>query len=116
MGARATARRSFSRRRSTEPPDMMGGRTAAVETADGAQISTYVAGESGPPRPALILFTPIFGVDGDMTACANAWASDGFLVAAPDYFCRVDAGPGGRDDNGRARAMVRWKALEVDRA
>ncbi len=92
------------------------GRTESIATADGARYDAYIAGESGTARPALLIFTPIFGVDGDMTAIADQWAAEGYLVAVPDYFFRVAPGVLDRSEEGRKKGFARWEKLDVDRA
>jgi carboxymethylenebutenolidase len=76
----------------------------------------YLRGDTGSGRPALLLFTPIFGVDEEMRAVADEWAARGFLVAAPDYFERVAPGPLSRSEEGRKQAFARWDKLDVDQA
>jgi carboxymethylenebutenolidase len=76
----------------------------------------YIRGAEGTGRPALLVFTPIFGVDEEMRAIADDWARRGFLVAMPDYFFRVAPGPLPRSEEGRKQAFARWEKLEVDRA
>ena len=73
-----------------------------------------MAGATGSPRPALLIFTPIFGVDASLRAIADEWAAQGYLVAVPDYFFRVAPGPLDRSDEGRKRAFERWNKLDVD--
>lgn len=79
-------------------------------------VEAYVRGDEGTGRPALLLFTPIFGVDQEMRAVADEWARRGFLVAAPDYFFRVAPGPLARSEEGRKQAFARWEKLDVDQA
>ena len=88
-----------------------------IETAGGADgYDTYIAGDTGSRRPALLIFTPIFGVDQTMKRIADEWAADGYLVAVPDYFFRVRPGPLDRSEEGRKLAFKRWEELDVDRA
>ena len=82
---------------------------------DGLTYEAYIAGESDRGRPALLLFTPIFGIDEDLRGIADEWAGQGFLVGVPDYFFRVAPGPLGRDEEGRKQAFARWEKLDVDR-
>lgn len=87
-----------------------------VAAADGRKYEAYVAGDAGTGRPAVLVFTPIFGVDEDMRALADEWAKRGFLVAVPDYFFRVAPGPLGRSEEGRKQAFARWEKLDVNQA
>ena len=79
-------------------------------------MDSLIRGEEGSGRPALLLFTPIFGADEEMRAVADEWARRGFLVAVPDYFFRVAPGPLPRSDEGRKQAFARWDELDVDQA
>ena len=94
----------------------MKGRSESVVAPDGTAYPTYFSGEVAVGKPGLMIFTPIFGVDGDMTALADEWAEAGFLVAVPDYFFRVTPGPLDRSEEGRKKAFARHAQLDVDRA
>lgn len=95
---------------------MSAGRIESIgASSDGARYDAYIAGESAAGRPGLLIFTPIFGVDGDMTALADQWAAEGYLVAVPDYFFRVAPGVLDRSEEGRRRGFARWEKLDVDR-
>lgn len=94
----------------------MKGKGITLQTADGVQFQVYVVGEAQPPRPGVIMFPPIFGVDGDAKGIADRWAERGYVVAVPDYFFRTAPGALDRSENGRKAAMTRWKSLDVDRA
>jgi len=93
----------------------MDGKNVAIRAADGKTFDAYVVGDAEPAKPAIILFSPIFGVDSDIKTIANRWAERGYLVAVPDYYFRVKPGVLDRSDDGRKQAMERWKALDVDR-
>lgn len=95
---------------------MPNGTLTKITAADGAGYDTYIAGEQGKGRPAVIVFTPIFGVDEDMTTLADAWADRGFIVAVPDYYFRVTPGPLARDEESRKKAFARWEKLDVAQA
>ena len=87
-----------------------------IAAPDGAVYEAYIAGEAGGKRPALVVFTPIFGVDADLVAIADEWAAAGFLVGVPDYFFRVAPGVLDRSEEGRKQAFARWEKLDVERA
>jgi carboxymethylenebutenolidase len=93
----------------------MAGNDVIIRADDGAPFEVYVAGDTQPARPAVIMFPPIFGVDADAKAVADRWADRGYLVAVPDYFFRTVPGVLDRSEGGRKLAMERWKALDVDR-
>lgn len=88
----------------------------SVSVPGGGSYKAYVRGAEGAGRPALLIFTPIFGIDEDLRAIADEWAGHGFLVGVPDYFFRVRPGPLGRSEEGRKEAFARWEKLDVDRA
>jgi carboxymethylenebutenolidase len=88
----------------------------SISAADGRRYETYLCGDAGAARAALLLFTPIFGVDEEMRGLAGEWAQRGFLVAVPDYFFRVAPGALPRSEEGRKQAFARWEKLDVDRA
>lgn len=91
----------------------MAGTDVTMTASDGTPYQVYIAGDALPRRPAVILFTPIFGVDADIRAIADKWADRGYLVAAPDYFFRTAPGVLDRSENGRKLAMDRWKKMDA---
>jgi carboxymethylenebutenolidase len=93
----------------------MSGVDISVKAGDGTPFEVYLAGASSPPRPAVILFPPIFGVDTTARAIADRWAERDYLVAVPDYFFRTAPGVLERTESGRKLAMERWKAMDADR-
>ena len=48
---------------------------------DGATIDVLIARPDGPPRGAVILLSPIFGVNSDFAAIAAQWAESGLCRA-----------------------------------
>lgn len=87
---------------------------AEAATRSGVSLPFYMAGHANAGGPGLLLFTPVFGIDGDAIEMAHRWAARGFRVAVPDVYWRVMPGPLDRSEEGRARAMARWKQLDVD--
>ncbi|MBN9050855.1 MAG: dienelactone hydrolase family protein [Rhizobiales bacterium] len=85
----------------------------SVAAADGKTFQVYLAGDAPSRRPAIILFSPIFGIDANVREIADRWADRGYLVAVPDYFFRVLPGILDRSESGRKQAMDRWKQLDV---
>lgn len=94
----------------------MAGSSTTLNAPDGTSFEVYVATPDRKASPALIIFSPIFGVDQDLRTLADRWAARGYTVAAPDYFARVEPGVLDRSAEGRERGMARWKKLDVDRA
>jgi carboxymethylenebutenolidase len=87
-----------------------------LEAPDGTPFEVYLATADEKTGPALIIFSPIFGVDHDVKVLADRWAARGYTVAAPDYFAHVEPGVIDRSAEGRERAFARWNKLDVDRA
>jgi carboxymethylenebutenolidase len=95
---------------------MASGRTQTLRAHDDTPFDVYLSGNISGARPALMMFSPIFGVDEDIKALADRWGERGYLVAAPDYFARVEPGVIDRSEASRKHAFDRWNALGVDRA
>jgi carboxymethylenebutenolidase len=95
---------------------MTSGRTQTLRARDGTPFDVYLSGNNSGAGPALMMFSPIFGVDEDIKALADRWGERRYLVAAPDYFARVEPGVIDRSDASRKHAFDRWNALGVDRA
>ena len=94
---------------------MADGEFASVKATDDSEYQVYFSGAPGKDRPGLIIFSPIFGVDTDIVTIADRWASEGYRVAAPDWFFRVKPGTLDRSEGGRAEAMARWKQIDVSK-
>ncbi len=71
-----------------------------VKSRDGGEFDCYLAEPAGPAKvPAVVLASAIHGVDEEIRAIADEFASAGFLAAAPDLFWRTETpGPLKRDD------------------
>lgn len=86
-----------------------------IRASDAQTFSTSLFGDADSnPKPAIIIFTPIFGLNDDMRKIAQRWSERDYLVAVPDYFFRVRPGILDRTQEGRAFAMERWRRLDVD--
>ena len=67
-------------------------------TGDG-EFDCYLVVPPGEAKvPAIVLASAIHGVDGDVRAIADEFASHGYIAAAPDLFWRSVPGPLQRDD------------------
>ena len=69
--------------------------TTRRDTADGspAELPVFLArptGASGAKRPALILIQEVFGVNPHIQDVCKRFAAAGYVVAAPDLFCRSE--------------------------
>ena len=65
----------------------------------GGEFDCYVVLPDGNAKaPAVVLAPAVHGVDQDIRAIADEFASHGYIAAAPDLFWRSIPGPLGRDD------------------
>jgi carboxymethylenebutenolidase len=99
----------------------MAGKDIKVRSSGGGEFDCYlVTPQAARPVPAIVLASAVHGVDKDIRAIADEFASCGYIAAAPDLFWRSVPGPLGRDDDRtRSRAQPRLpkiKAGEADMA
>ena len=92
-------------------------RTERVEIAVGGRnMGAYVARpDDGQPRPGVIVFMEIFGVNSHIRDVTERVAREGYVAIAPDYFHRT--GPGielAYDDAGMAEGMQYLGQLVAD--
>jgi len=74
-------------------------RDIKIRSSEGGELDCYVVTpESGQKVPAIVLASAIHGVDKDLRAIADEFASHGYIAAAPDLFWRSVPGPLARDD------------------
>ena len=67
--------------------------------------------------PAIVLASAVHGVDGDVRAIADEFASHGYIAAAPDLFWRSIPGPLARDDNRtKERSRPRLEKIKAGEA
>jgi carboxymethylenebutenolidase len=95
-------------------------RDIKVRSSDGGEFDCYVVTPARKEKaPAIVLASAIHGVDDDLRAIADEFASHGYIAAAPDLFWRTPTpGPLKRDDpraapRGQPR-LERIKAGERD--
>jgi carboxymethylenebutenolidase len=71
-----------------------------IQSSQGGEFDCYlVTPDTAGKGPAIVLASAVHGVDKDMRAIADEFASHGYLAAAPDLFWRSIPGPLSRDDN-----------------
>lgn len=68
------------------------GKTIALKSADGFELSAYHVAAQGPRRGGLVLIQEIFGVTDHIRDVCDGWAADGFEVVAPSVYDRVEKG------------------------
>jgi carboxymethylenebutenolidase len=78
----------------------MAGKDIKISSTHGGQFDCYlVAPATDRKVPAIVLASAVHGVDKDIRAIADEFASQGYIAAAPDLFWRSIPGPLARDDN-----------------
>jgi carboxymethylenebutenolidase len=68
------------------------GETVIAKATDGHELDLYVARPKGEPIAGLVVIQEIFGVNRHIRSVSDGYARDGFLVAAPALFDRVEKG------------------------
>jgi carboxymethylenebutenolidase len=96
----------------------MNGRTIKVRSSGGGEFDCYVATpHAGGKVPAIVLASAVHGVDADLRAIADEFASHGYIAAAPDLFWRTIPGPLGRDDDRtKERSQPRLEKISTGEA
>jgi carboxymethylenebutenolidase len=70
-----------------------------IRASGGGEFDCYVVTpDAGGKVPAIVLASAIHGVDADLRALTDEFASHGYIAAAPDLFWRSVPGPLARDD------------------
>jgi carboxymethylenebutenolidase len=92
--------------------------TIKIASRDGGEFDCYLATPvSADPVPAVVLAVAIHGVDKDIRDLADAFASAGFIAAAPDLFWRTTPGPLPRSDKRAGeRALPRPEKIKTGEA
>ncbi|HVP29901.1 MAG TPA: dienelactone hydrolase family protein [Myxococcota bacterium] len=87
-----------------------------IPAAGGRTMGGYLARpREGAPRPAVLVFMEIFGVNAHIRDVTERVSREGYVALAPDYFHRT--GPGveyGYDEAGMAAGMKLLGALKAD--
>ena len=99
----------------------MQGRNVRVRSSDGGEFDCYrVAPRARAKVPAIVIASAVHGVNADVRAIADEFASRGAIAAAPDLFWRSIPGPLARDDDRtKQRSQPRLEKIrtgEVDLA
>jgi len=89
-----------------------------VRSSTGGEFDCYlVTPDGGGKVPAMVLASAVHGVDKDMRAIADEFASHGYIAAAPDLFWRTVPGPLGRDDERtKTRSQPRQEVIKKGEA
>ena len=99
----------------------MPSKNVKIRSREGGEFDCYIATPvSSGKVPAIVLASAVHGVDQDMRAIADEFASHGNVAAAPDLFWRTIPGPLARDDDRTKQRsqprLERIKAGEADMA
>lgn len=82
----------------------------------GGEMGGYLARpKDGSPRPAVLVFMEIFGVNSHIRDVTERVAREGYVALAPDYFHRTAPGAEyGYDEDGFAKGMKLLNQLKAD--
>jgi carboxymethylenebutenolidase len=99
----------------------MTGETIRINSRSGGSFDCYLALPAGSGKvPAIVLACAVHGVDRDIRDIADAFASHGYIAAAPALFWRSIPGPLARDDHRAGERsqprLEKIKAGEADMA
>ena len=93
------------------------GEFVTLKAADGFELGGYLARPNGEPVAGLVVVQEIFGVNEHIRSVADGYAKDGFLVAAPAIFDRVERGVElGYEGDDRQRAMSFIPRLDTEKS
>jgi carboxymethylenebutenolidase len=89
-----------------------------VGSSQGGPFDCYVVMPDGQGKaPAVVLASAVHGVDADIRAIADEFASHGYIAAAPDLFWRSIPGPLARDDTRtKERSQPRLEKIKAGEA
>jgi carboxymethylenebutenolidase len=102
----------------TQGRTSMPAQNVKIKSSAGGAFDCYLAVPAGnAPAPAVVLASAIHGVDKDLMAIADEFASHGFIAAAPDLFWRTLPGPMTRaDKRAGERAQPRPEKIKAGEA
>ncbi len=96
----------------------MQGKNVRVRSSGGGEFDCYrVTPRGGAKVPAIVLASAVHGVNEDLCAIADEFASQGFIAVAPDLFWRTVPGPLARDDDRtKQRSQPRLEKIKTGEA
>src|SRR6267142_233600 len=96
----------------------MQGKNVRVRSSEGGEFDCYqVTPRGGAKVPAIVLASAVHGVNEDLRAIADEFASHGYIALAPDLFWRTIPGPLARDDDGtKRRSQPRLEKIRTGEA
>ena len=89
-----------------------------IRSSEGSEFDCYLATpEAAGKVPAIVLASAVQGVDQDIRAIADEFASHGYIAAAPDLFWRSIPGPlSSDDDRTKQRSQPRLEKIKAGEA
>jgi len=96
----------------------MPGKNLRVRSSEGGEFDCYLATPRAAGKvPAIVLASAVHGVNADIRAIADEFASQGHIAAAPDLFWRTVPGPLSRDDDRtKQRSQPRLEKIKTGEA
>lgn len=96
----------------------MPGKDVKIRASEGGEFDCYLALPASAQKvPGIVLASAVHGVNEDLRAIADEFASHGYICAAPDLFWRTVPGPLGRDDPRlRERSQPRLQVIKSGEA
>lgn len=96
----------------------MPGKNAKIRSSGGGEFDCYLATPATAAKvPAIVLASAVHGVNADLRAIAEEFASHGYIAAAPDLFWRTIPGPLARDDDRtKQRSQPRLEIIKTGEA
>jgi carboxymethylenebutenolidase len=96
----------------------MPGQTIQIRSRSGGTFDCYLSTPKTERKvPAIVLASAVHGVDADIRALADEFASHGYLAAAPDLFWRSLPGPiAGGDPRAQERSQPRLEKIKAGEA
>jgi carboxymethylenebutenolidase len=88
-----------------------------VAAADGGRFKAFVALPEGGTGPGLLLLQEIFGINFHLKDMARNFAEEGYVVAVPDLFWRIEPGIDlGYSEADFATALKLYEKFDIDAA
>jgi len=96
----------------------MQGKNVRIRSGEGGEFDCYLAvPHAGAKVPAMVIASAVHGVNADVRAIADEFASQGAIAAAPDLFWRSVPGPLARDDDRtKQRSQPRLEKIRTGEA
>ncbi len=96
----------------------MQGKNVRFRSSEGREFDCYVVTPRTRAKvPAIVIASAVHGVNADIRALADEFASHGFIAAAPDLFWRTIPGPLARDDDRtKQRSQPRLEKIKTGEA